>query len=159
MDKLSNYDISLSSLKLGNNIINLTVTQSFFDLFDFTQEFDNPTIEVNSSIIKHSTFLEVTIETIGNVILKCDISDEAFEQEIQNKIKILVKFGDEFNDENEDILILPHGAHSLNIAQLIYEGVLLSIPMKRFHPRYINGFEDKYTELLDKYNLSNDLNN
>ncbi|TWP27434.1 DUF177 domain-containing protein [Apibacter muscae] len=156
MDKLSNYDISLHSLKLGNNAINLVISQHFFDLFDFNQEFSDPNVNVNINIVKHSSFFELNMDTIGTVILRCDISDDEYEQQIKNSIKILVKFGEEFNDENEEILVLPHGSHSLNIAQFAYEAILLSIPMKRIHPRYLNGHEDKYTELLDKYSLPND---
>ena len=33
----------------------------------------------------------------------------------------MVKFGDEYNDENDDILIVPHGEYEINIAQYIYE--------------------------------------
>lgn len=155
MEKLHNYDISFSSLKLGNHSFNMSIEQSFFDLFDFDQEFYNPVIEVNVLLIKHSSFLELEINISGTVILRCDISDKEYEQTINNKIKTLVKFGEEYDDSNEEILIIPVGSHSVNISQLIFECVILSIPMKHVHPRYLQGYEDEYTDLLKKYGLPN----
>ena len=49
-----------------------------------------------------------------------------------------MKFGQEYNNENDSILIIPHGSYEINIAQYIYELIVLSIPQKRIHP----GVED-----------------
>ena len=48
-------------------------------------------------------------------------------------------FGDEFNNENEDILILPHGEFQINVAQYIYELIVLSVPTRLLHPGIIDG--------------------
>ena len=47
---------------------------------------------------------------------------------------MVVKFGEEYNDDNEDLLILPQGEHTLNVAQYIYEILVLSVPSKRVNP-------------------------
>ena len=156
MLRLRNYDILFSSLKLGSHSFTMDIEQPFFDLFDFTQEFKGPEITVNVELIKHSSFLELKIKTEGVVMLICDISGEEYEQVVKNEIKTLVKFGDAFDDTNEEVLILPLGSHSINVAQLIYESVLLSIPMKHVHPKYSEGYEDEYTSLLEKYGLSDE---
>ena len=54
-------------------------------------------------------------------------------------MKLVVKFGSEFNDDHDEILILPHEAYQINIAQYIYELIVLSVPTKRIHPDVING--------------------
>ena len=43
-----------------------------------------------------------------------------------------------YNDENDEILIIPHGEHKINVAQYIYEMIVLAVPQKRVHP----GIED-----------------
>jgi len=59
-----------------------------------------------------------------------------------------VNFGDEYNDENENILIIPHGEYEINVAQYIYELIILAMPIKRIHP----GIEDGSlkSEILEK---------
>jgi len=52
---------------------------------------------------------------------------------------LVVKFGDKFNDELEDILIIPHGEYEVNVAQYIYELIILSVPAKRLHPGIKDG--------------------
>lgn len=156
MERLRNYDILFSSLKLGSHSFKMSVGQPFFNLFDFKQEFKAPKIEVDIEIIKHSSFLELKVNVEGIVILECDISGVEYEQTIKNEIKTLVKFGEAFDDTNEEVLMLPLGSHSVNVSQLIYESVLLSIPMKHVHPKYSEGHKDEYTNLLEKYGLSDE---
>jgi uncharacterized metal-binding protein YceD (DUF177 family) len=52
---------------------------------------------------------------------------------------LVVKFGHEFNDEHDEILILPHEAYQVNVAQYIYELIVLSTPSKRVHPNVVDG--------------------
>lgn len=153
MDKFRKYDIEFSGLKLGKHCFEMDVEQQFFDLFDFEQEFKTPKIDVFIDLNKHSSFLELNLKTKGTVELECDLSEELFSQPVENQLKILVKFGEEFDDSNEEVLIIPMGSHSVNVAQLIYESTLLSIPMKHIHPRYQNGKTDEYSNLLEKYSI------
>ena len=63
---------------------------------------------------------------------------------------MVVQFGDEFNNHNEELLILPHGEHQIDLAQYIYEMIVLSIPQKRVHPGVKEG--TLQTEALRKLN-------
>jgi uncharacterized metal-binding protein YceD (DUF177 family) len=65
--------------------------------------------------------------------LICDISNDEFSENIENDLKVLVKFGEEYDDSNEDITI-PQKDSEFNIANLVYEAVVLSIPMKKLAP-------------------------
>lgn len=134
MDKLRNYDISFSGLKNGKHEFHFEIENSFFELFDTEQEFTNPHINVKVLLDKHSTFLEFWIETSGTVELVCDISNESFQHEVSNEIKVLVKFGEEYDDSNEEVIVIPMQDYAFNVAQLIYEDVVLSIPMKKVSP-------------------------
>ncbi len=96
---------------------------------------------------KHSSFLEFNINCIGIVELICDITTEKFNYPIKENIKFLVKFGEEYDDSHEEIITIPHQDYAFNIAQLIYESVMLSIPMKKLSPN----ISDEDLALLEKY--------
>lgn len=134
MDKLKNYEVAFSGLKNGKHHFKFEVEQSFFDLFEIEQEFTNAHINADVLLEKHTTFLEFDITTSGTVDLICDISNEEFAHPISNNIKILVKFGEEYDDSNEEVITIPSGDSSFNISQIIYEAVVLSIPMKKYRP-------------------------
>ena len=46
------------------------------------------------------------------------------------------------NDDNEEVLVLPHGEHHLNVGQYIYEMMVLALPSKRVHPGIADGTLD-----------------
>ena len=79
----------------------------------------------------------------------CDISNKIYSHDIAYKINFLVKFGEEYDDNNEEIITIPHHYHEFNIAQVIYEAVMLSIPMKKLSPEISENNE--YQTLIDKY--------
>jgi uncharacterized metal-binding protein YceD (DUF177 family) len=54
-------------------------------------------------------------------------------------MELLIKFGEEYNDEDDEILIIPHGEHQINVAQYIYEMLVLAVPQKRVHPGVLDG--------------------
>lgn len=147
MDKLRNYDVSFSGLKNGKHEFKFEIDKTFFQLFDTEQEFTNPKIEVDILLEKHTTFLEFEIKVHGTVELICDITNDAFDYPIENQIRVLVKFGEEYDDSEEDVITIPAGDHAFNAAQLIYENVQLSIPMKKLSPNV----SDEDLELLDQF--------
>ena len=134
MDKFRNYDIVFSGLKNGKHQFSFEIDKAFFQLFDTEQEFTNPKIVADILMDKHTTFLELWIKTTGTVNLVCDLTNENFDYPIENEIEVLVNFGEEYDDSNGDVITIPKTDHAFNAAQLIYEDVMLSVPMKKVSP-------------------------
>ena len=147
MDKLRNYDLSFSGLKNGKHTFHFEIDQAFFQLFDTEQEFSDPKITAEVLLDKHTTFLEFFIKTKGDVELICDITSQPFRHPIENEIKVLVKFGEEYDDSDEEVIQIPMQDHAFNVAQLIYEDVVLSVPMKKISP----DVSDEDLEILEKF--------
>ncbi len=91
---------------------------------------------------------------MGWVEVACDVTNELFQQPIESSIDVVVKFGDEFNDENEELLIIPYSEFKINIAQYIYETIVLAIPVKRIHPGVNDGtFHSEVFEKLKELEI------
>ncbi len=147
MERLRNYDIAFSGLKDGKHEFQFEINKKFFQLFDTEQEFTSPVIHAEVLMDKHSTFLEFNIHISGSVQLICDISNDDFSHPIENEIKVLVKFGSEYDDSDVDVITISDNAHAFNVAQLIYEDVMLSIPMKKVSP----DLSEEYLQILKKF--------
>lgn len=147
MDKFKNYDIVFSGLKEGKHEFQFEIRQAFFELFETEQEFSNPRVEANILMDKHSTFLEFWISTKGWVTLQCDISNDAFDYNVENEMKLLVKFGEEYDDSNEEVITIPSTDYAFNIAQMIYESIILPIPMKKLSPN----LKEEDLEIIEQY--------
>jgi uncharacterized metal-binding protein YceD (DUF177 family) len=143
------YLIPFVGLKLGKHQFDYTINKSFFDSFDY-HEFENCDIKVNIVLEKKSTMLELSFKHKGTVYVPCDLTGEMFDLPVKEKIKLIVQFGEEFNNENEELLILPHGDHQIDVSQYIYEMIVLSVPLKRVHPGVKDG--SLKTETLEKLN-------
>jgi uncharacterized metal-binding protein YceD (DUF177 family) len=135
--RLKDFDISFVGLKDGTHQFRYDIDETFFDLFDYS-DLGEAKIQVVCDFKKSTTMMELQFNIQGSTVLPCDISNELFSQSIISDLFLVVKFGEFFNDEDDEILILPHGSHKFNVAQYIYEGIVLAVPAKRIHP----GIED-----------------
>lgn len=149
MKSTNEYLIPFVGLKLGKHQFEFKIDKKFFDEFSF-DEFESCDIKVNVVLEKKSTMLELGFKHAGTVNVPCDLTGEQFDLPIKGKIKLVVQFGDEFNNDNDELLILPHGEHQIDLSQYIYEMIVLSIPQKRVHPGVKDG--TLQTEALKKLN-------
>jgi uncharacterized metal-binding protein YceD (DUF177 family) len=146
MNNLKAYLIPFLGLKIGKHQFDYQVDNTFFAHFDY-DEFKDASVKVNIILEKKSTLLELEIKHKGTVNVPCDVSGEEFDLAIKGNLKLVVKFGDAFNDENEELLIVPHGEFQINVAQYIYESIVLSVPLRRIHPGVKDG---SLTDVIEK---------
>jgi len=142
--------IQFTGLKLGEHQFEYHIENDFFDIFNYS-EFNSANIKVNITMLKKNTMLELKFIHQGTINVPCDVTNEDFDLPIEGKLNLLVKFGEEFNNENDDLLILPQGEFQLNVIQYIYEMIALSVPYRRIHPdvahEYETDDEDDFDEL------------
>lgn len=144
MKDLKQFNIQFVGLKEGKHLFNYIIDNKFFEAFNY-DELLNSSIKVSLNFEKKSTLFELNFSAKGTVEIPCDITNELYNQEIDSILPLVVKFGPEFNDDNEEILILPHEAYEFNVAQFIYEMIVLAIPNKRIHPKVIDGTMESET--------------
>ena len=147
MNKTKEYLIPFVGLKLGKHQFEYQISNAFFEIFDYN-EFQNSDIKVNVVLEKKSTMLELSLKHKGTVNVPCDLTSEDFDLPIKGKMKLIVRFGEMYNNDNEELLILPHGEFEMDIAQYVYEMIVLSVPLRRVHPGIKDGSLN--TEALTK---------
>lgn len=147
MRKLKEFTIPFVGLKQGRHQYEYEIGKEFFEHFEY-DEFNSANVKVDVLLDKKSTMLEFTLKASGTVNVDCDLTNEPYDQPIESELFLVVKFGDEYNDDNEDLLILPHGEFQINIQQYIYELIVLAVPSKRVHPGVIDG--SLQSEVLEK---------
>ncbi len=135
MDKrLRKYEIKLFDLEEGTNRFDYRLGQDFFDGFG-TMEFEKAGIDATVNITKRGQLMEVDLHTRGAVELLDDRTAEPYMQDLNGHLRTLLRYGHEYNDDNEDLIIIPYDTPVFNVAQLLYEAVMLSIPMKHLNPQ------------------------
>ncbi len=145
--ELKAFILSFAGLKQGKHQFKYEVDNTFFENFGF-EEFNSSSILIDAQLDKRNTIMDLLLNATGSINVNCDVTNEPFDLTIEASMDLVIKFGDAFNDDNEELLILSHGDYEFNIAQYVYEMLVLAIPQKRVHP----GVEDGSLEsdVLDK---------
>jgi uncharacterized metal-binding protein YceD (DUF177 family) len=147
MKDLKEFNIPFVGLKEGKHLFEYKIDNTFFELYNYS-DFEKSSIDVTLEFVKKSTLFELEFTASGTVHVPCDVTNEYFDLEITATLPLVVKFGQEYNDENEEILILPHEVYQFSVAQFIYEMIVLGIPNKRVHPKVLDGTME--TEVLEQ---------
>ncbi len=134
LGKFDLYKLPLKSLTEGeSHEFDYTLGNQFFTDIDGS-EFNQGDVEVMLDIKRTGSTFELQFDIVGSVKVPCDRCLENMEIEIDAEEMIYVKFGREFNDEDDSVIIVPEEEGELNIAWLMYEFIALSIPLKHTHP-------------------------
>ena len=154
MKQSKEYVVPFRGLKLGKHQFKYVVEKAFFETYQY-DDFIDSNVEVLLDFNKQGTIFELLFTIKGTVLLNCDVSGEEYNQPVKGTLNLLVKFGDEYNYDNEDILIIPQNEDELDVSQFIYELIILSVPVKRIHPGVLDGTLkskalDKLREMKEK---------
>ncbi len=138
MQYLDRYEINFGGLNEGKHEFEFNLEKKLFELFNY-DEFNSCKIFVKVKLIKKSNLLELSLYCEGTINLNCHISNESFDYPHKSNMNFAVKFGPEFNNDNEELLVLSKGSNQLNISQQLYEMIVLSLPIKIVHPGIVDG--------------------
>ena len=156
MGKLSTYDIAYKGLKEGLHEFSYLIDAKFFELFDESLV-NNGDVSAIVIFEKRSSLLTFSFKIKGTVELTCDRCLENYNQPIKQKVKLIVKFGENKEDQGDEFIWILPEAHQFNIAHLLYEYIILSIPIKHVHrnKKGENSCDKKMLDNLKKYSGKN----
>lgn len=147
MKQLAEFTIPFLGLKQGEHLFEFEIDDTFFQNFEY-EEFNAVSVHAVAKLLKKSNGLELDFSIQGYVNVNCDLTNEPYDQPINGEHYLVVNFGESFNDEEDALLILPHGSYEVNIQQYFYELIILSVPAKRVHPGIEDGTLD--SDILEK---------
>ncbi len=138
MRKSGIYRIPFVGLKLGLHHFNYEVKDKFFRAFEGSL-IKKAKVFVDLAFEKRERLFILIFDVSGSVNADCDRCGQPFELPIHGYHKVIVKFGVGTGNEDEDIIFIsPEDSH-LELEQLIYEYINLSIPIKKIHPDITDG--------------------
>lgn len=147
MERKSEFMLPFVGLKEGVHHFKYDIENTFFKAYDFNDFFDAK-IKVDLTFDKKATLMNLNFKALGSVEVACDVSNEHFDFPIDTNYDWIIKFGDDYNNDNDEILIIPHGTYQIDVAQPIYEMIVLAIPLKIIHPGIEDGTLE--SEILNK---------
>lgn len=153
MGKFTEFKLALQSLPAGKHRQEFHLGKEFFVNMESTDIRDADLDVVLDIDHSHGAY-DMTFTITGTVTLICDRCLDNLIMDIDTGYHIIVEYGDSYNDESDDILIIPHSDTSLNVAYMIYDTVALAIPIKHVHP--LGKCNRAMSSLLRKHRASTD---
>jgi uncharacterized protein len=149
MDRLSAYNIAFKGLLEGIHEFDYQIGRSFFEHFE-NSPVDDGNIDSRVILEKRSSFMSLHLKVSGTVVLTCDRCLELFDQKIKNQGELYIKFGETPSEEGDDVIWLLPEEHQFNVAQIIYEFIIIGIPLRHVHPSVKEGSGGCNPEMLKK---------
>ncbi|MBP5798311.1 MAG: DUF177 domain-containing protein [Prevotella sp.] len=131
MCSLEHLKIDLKRLTAEVTTLEYDLDNSFFEALDGS-EVKQGTLHVSVSIRKATGFFDLQFHSEGTVTVTCDRCLDDMEQPIEADNRLVVKLGAVYSEE-DDVITLPEDEGILDTSWLIYEFVVLAIPIKHVH--------------------------
>lgn len=151
MDPFKQYKIPFVGLSVGNHEYEFDLTETFFSLFEFG-EIEVSEIHVDVVLEKGSNMMTLDFDVFGTAEQSCDRCGDTITVDLDGEYRLIVKFGDTTDRNNDEILILGTAEYELDLSQYLYEYAQLSLPVKRVHDNREDCNEDMIN-LIDDYSL------
>jgi uncharacterized metal-binding protein YceD (DUF177 family) len=111
--------------------LDFDLEDSYFKALDGS-ELNHGALHVSVSIRKAIGFFELLFHTEGTVTVTCDRCLDDMSQPIKTDNRLIVKLG-AVNSEEDDIIIVSEDEGILDLSWIIYEFIVLAIPIKHVH--------------------------
>ncbi len=161
MNYFSQYTIPFSGLKEGKHLFEFTADDRFFTGFE-QSDIERGEVTIQVELEKRSTYMALIFTVKGEVELTCDRCLEKYMQPIKSKNRLMVKFSEEKVEDDVEIIYIHPTEYQLEVAQLIYEFIVLSLPIRHVHPDDKDGkslCDPAMLQKLDEYKTSDHSNN
>lgn len=133
MEVAQRYSIAYKGLKNGRHEFRFEVDASLFEAFESTEIKDGK-CEVEVGLERSEAQLTLDVAITGYVVVECDRCLEDCRVPIDFEGQLVVKFSDEVREYDGEVMWMLPGEDRVELAQYIYESIVLSLPYQRVHP-------------------------
>ncbi|MBP6066076.1 DUF177 domain-containing protein [Bacteroides sp.] len=132
MGKFDKYKINLKGMQADLVTYEFALDNLYFSDID-APEIQKGKVNVVLTVKNTTHAFEFTFQTDGVVWVPCDRCLDEMELPVTSTDKLMVKFGQTFAEEGDNLVIIPEDEGAINVAWFIYEFIALTIPMKHVH--------------------------
>lgn len=149
--RFQEFLIPLAGLSAGEHRFEFNINDDFFAQIPYT-EIDKGQLKVDLLLDKRNNMLELTFFIEGWIEVLCDRCNDLFNFELTGKNSLYLKYGESYLEESEEVIVIPTDKHHFDTSHLIYEYIMLSLPIRKVHPEDAQGHSLCNSEVIEKLN-------
>lgn len=136
VDMSADFTIPLNGLASGENVFSWHAGREFFERFENSEILD-ARFDACAVVEKSGQYIGVDCNVGGRVTVECDRCLEELALPVSVRIRLSVKYGEgdgsDMTDGDREVIYVPAENAELDMGQIIYDYVCLSLPMQRVH--------------------------
>ena len=132
MKKEREFEIPFYGLSHGLHQFVYKIENKFFESFEYFEN-ERGNLRVDLNILKEPSLLDMHFVISGEMDMICDRCLGKLTQPVKGEYRLIVKFGKDFSEESDEVIVLPVDQTTLDIKQYIFEYINLMLPVKRVH--------------------------
>ena len=128
------YLIDIKGFSHGKQRFEFPLNMDFFDSMGNNRLSDTEDMSAVIEVERSGSRTEMTLKISGNVIVECDrcLNEIVIPMDIDNRIEVKFAEGLDETDDDNSIIVDPN-IGEIDMSQLIYDTVMLSVPMVNYH--------------------------
>lgn len=132
MGQSSKYTIDLKSVRSDTYEDTILLDDAYFASSDM-QEIHSGNVGARVRLRKTAGLFDIHFDFKGEVLVTCDRCLDDLRWPVDTTAHLVVKLGESYEEESEEILVLPMADAVLDMSWLLYEYIELSLPFQRVH--------------------------
>lgn len=134
MGKFTEYKLMLKSLPHGKHSFEYHLDKTFFSNME-NDDVRDADIRVTLDVDYRGDSYVMEFHLVGTLTVLCDRCLDELPLPVDASYNLAVKYGEEYNDDSDTLLIIPESDNYLNVAYMIYDTAVLAIPPRHVHPQ------------------------
>lgn len=132
MGKFDIYKIDLKGMRDDLAAYEYILDSDYFTYIG-EQELQEGKVVVELTVKRGLDVFELDFQISGVVSVPCDRCLENMDLPISSNERLIVKFGRTYSEEADNLIIIPEEEGVINVAWLMYEFIVLAVPMRHVH--------------------------
>lgn len=133
MKKVSSFELPLRGVSLGNQKFEYHLDDAFFTRLEASDVL-SADVNVVLDVVNHGNgIVDLKFAFSGKIGIVCDRCLEEMPLDIDTSYEVSVKTGEEFDDSDDEVIIVTETQASLDLAPMMRDTVLLAIPAMHTH--------------------------
>ncbi|MFI3318096.1 MAG: DUF177 domain-containing protein [Rikenellaceae bacterium] len=132
MAAVNSYKIEYKALGIGEYAYSFTIDDALFASYEGC-EISHGEGSASVSLKRSETMLELEVAISARVTTPCDRCLDDCQIAIEFQAPLVVKFSDETDLYDGEVMWIPTGQSHVDLAHYIYESIIISLPYQRTH--------------------------
>lgn len=129
---ITDLRLNLRRLKLGKHTFSFPVHTDLFERFTDAPEVTNPKLTLDLEVVRQETLTDIRARIYGELDLACDRCLEPFLYNLDTEARVIFTSDEGMQATgDEDIVYLKDQDMQIDLAQDVYDWVMLAIPFRK----------------------------